>query len=170
MLIVIFSIFGALVGLAAALAVHWLTWRLRFGFPILTIGLGLLGAVLSAYFAVELFSPYLGLPVIYSIVIVAVVLSIIAFLVVRQSRILGLPWWKVAAAQFVNALFLFVLVLGSVMLRDELISRFYPDYGEFAFDLIYSTQTWLAVTLIFSLPVLETMRTFGLGRVFGRKG
>jgi hypothetical protein len=161
----VFSILGALVGLAAAFAVHRLTCRLRFRYPALTTGLGILGAVLFTVFSVQLLSPYLGIPLVFPILFVVISLAIILLLVIFQSRSLEMPWWRVAAAQFVNVLVLFFLVLLSVWLRDALVSRLYPVYGEVAFQVIHAAQNWLAVALVLGPVLLEFYRGLQPGRM-----
>jgi hypothetical protein len=163
MLVVTSAILGALIGAVLAFAVHGLTWQVRFRSLALTIGLGLLGAGTFAYFAVELFSPFIGLPIIFPVLFLVLVLAAVSFLVIVQSRAIALPWWRLAAAQFVNVLLLFILVLGSVWLRDALVLRLYPDYGEAAFELIHTAQTWLAAALILGVFALDTLRGFRPG-------
>lgn len=67
-------------------------------------------------------------------------------------------------------LLLFVLVLASVYLRDALVTRFYPDYGEVAFMLLHTAQTWLAVALILGVFALEVIRSFRPGGLTARGG
>jgi hypothetical protein len=121
-------------------------------------------------FSVQLLSPYLGIPLVFPILFVVISLAILLLLVIFQSRSLEMPWWRVAAAQFVNVLVLFFLVLLSVWLRDALVPRLYPVYGEVAFQVIHAAQNWLAVTLVAGVVLQEAIPAFWTGRPSRRRG
>jgi hypothetical protein len=159
MIKLILSTFGAIIGGAIGYGAHHLTWRLRLNNRSFTLGLGLVGALLFTALMVQLFSPYLGIPLIYPLLLLGFVLAAVTFLAISQSRRFQMPLLITFAAQFANVLLAILLVLASTILRDWLISLLYPKYGETAFALIYSFQSWLAIALILGLLAAEVVRS-----------
>jgi hypothetical protein len=86
-----------IVGLLAALFIHWITWHARLSYLSLTVIAGALSALgLTSFFLLYLTSDIAGVVLIVMIVLWAMVLGIGSL----QARALHIPWWKGVLALF----------------------------------------------------------------------
>ena len=101
-----FVIFAGLVGVLAALFIHWLTWYMRLNHLSITAIAGALSAVgLTSSFVLLLSSDIANM-----IRIVLIILWLVALgLGYLQARSLPAPWWKGIAAVFLEGGLAFLL-------------------------------------------------------------
>jgi hypothetical protein len=139
-------ILAGVLGLLAALLLHWVTWQARLSHLSLTVIAGALSALaLTSFFLLYLTSD-IAAPVLLAMIVLWAMVLGIGFL---QARALLIPWWKAVMALFFEVALAFVAGAAVNLSLQKYISWFDQHFpGIDVYALINSFLWGLTIPLL----------------------